>query len=194
MGALVAVLVLVVYPITEIILAVWVASLIGWGPTIALLAVGFAVGILIMRWAGMSAAASLRSAARTGALPGGDVGAHALTFLGGLLIMVPGFLTDLIGLLLVLPPTRSLVRRTVGRALGRRVRAAGFTVIETTQADGTRVSRMYEGDVVQGEVVQRHDEPPGGTASPEGSSPGQDVERPRRGGRDGADPGRAEEA
>lgn len=161
MGRVIALLVLVVYPITEIALAVWAASLIGWGWVMAAFAAGIGVGLLVMRWAGASAAASLRAASRTGALPGGEVGDHALTFLGGFLIMVPGFLTDLAGVLLVLPPTRSLVRRASGRALGRRVRAAGFTVVETTRADGTRVSRVVEGDVVPGEVVDRRDDPTG---------------------------------
>jgi UPF0716 protein FxsA len=166
MGALIALLVLVVYPITELLVMTWMAGQVGWGWTLALLAAGLAVGILVMRSAGASAMRALTAASRTGALPGGEVGDHALTFLGGLLIAVPGFVTDLLGMLLVLPPTRSLIRRAAGRSVRRRVRTAGFTVIETTGPDGKPVAQVFDGDVVRGEVIDRHDDPPHGQQPP----------------------------
>lgn len=180
MGAAIALVVLVVYPITEIAVATWLAGEVGWGWTLALLAAGLAVGILIMRSAGASALRVLTTASRTGALPGGEVGDHALTFLGGLLIAVPGFVTDVLGLLLVLPPTRLLIRRIAGRALRRRVRAAGFTVVQTTGPDGSPVTGVVDGDVIRGEVLDRHDEPTAGNP-PRPPSPGSEGPTPRPG-------------
>ena len=75
-----------------------------------------------------------------------------LLWLAGLLLFLPGFLSDIAGLLLLLPPVRALVRGTLGRRLGRRV----------------VVMRGYGGamprDVVPGEIV-REDQTAGSTGN-----------------------------
>ncbi len=165
MGRLIALLVLVVYPLTELLVASWVASMIGWAWVMVLVLVGLLLGLLVMSRAGRRAADGLSSAARTGSLPGGEVGDSALLFLSGALIAVPGFVTDVLGLALLVPPLRRVVRRLAGATIGRRIRASGFS-LTTATVDGVTVTRLHEGDVIAGEVVERHDADPGETDVP----------------------------
>ncbi|TAK69678.1 MAG: FxsA family protein [Actinomycetota bacterium] len=163
MGAVIAVL-FIAWPVIEILVAVWVASAIGWLWMFALLVLGFVLGILVMRWAGSSAMQSLRQAATTGGrMPAGRVGDSGLVFLGGLLLAFPGFLTDVIGLLLILPPTRALIRLTGGLWIGRRLAARGLSIIRVTGTDGAAQTRVVRGDVIPGQVVD--DQPPPGSPS-----------------------------
>lgn len=140
------------YPALEIATAWWVATIIGWGNVIGLLIVGAVVGFLLMRAAGRAAFASWQVAATTGTLPEGAAGSHVLRFLAGLLIAIPGFWTDLLGIALALPPVQAIVRPRFASWFG--VRA---TMRSTTQY----------GDVIQGVVIHDEEPPnPRGTLEP----------------------------
>ena len=141
------------YPLLEIVTAYLVAQWIGWGWMLLLLLIGFPIGFAIMRNAGDAAMADLERATRTGVEV--DSGRHALGFLAGLLVFVPGFWTDLAGLLLLLPPVQRLVR---GRS--RTWVEARFTAVRMPGV------RYPSGDVIQGTVI-RH-EPP----APDGGADG----------------------
>ncbi len=178
MGRAIALLALVVYPITEIVVASLVAAQIGWAWVLLLFLAGAIVGLAVMGRAGRKAAEGLAEASRVGELPGGAVGNSALMFLSGALIFVPGFVTDVVGLGLLVPPVRDGVRRVAGRTIGRRIQAGGYSVT-TTSVDGVTVTRLHEGDVVSGEVVDRRDEDPAaGPDAPEGTPEGPPPELP----------------
>ena len=83
------------YPLLEVLTAYAVGVWIGWGWMLLLLLVGIPIGFAIMRNAGDAAMVDLQRAAQSGQEP--DAGRHGLAFLGGLLIMIPGFWTDLAG-------------------------------------------------------------------------------------------------
>ena len=87
------------YPLLEVATAYAVATLIGWGWMLLLLVAGIPVGFAIMRNAGDAAMRDVITSTDGG--PPADSSRHALSFVGGLLIAVPGFWTDLMGLLLV---------------------------------------------------------------------------------------------
>lgn len=72
--------------------------------------------------------------------------------LGGLLIMLPGLISDVLGLVLLVPPVRSVLRRSVERSLERRVRAASPGTI----GDAYQQARIHrpDGKVVPGEVIR----------------------------------------
>ena len=157
------------YPLLEVLTVVGVASIIGWGWTLLALLAGIPIGVAVMRQAGRSAFAVIRDAAQSGGLPSGEAGAHALTFLAGLLIAVPGFVSDCIGLILLLPPVSRLVRRRYGP------RVAAFAA--STQS---HTATSFGGpDVVIGHVVHHDD-----AGSPP-SDPGPDPRAPRAGYADG---------
>jgi UPF0716 protein FxsA len=139
------------YPLLELLTAYFVAQWIGWGWTLLLLLAGFPIGFAIMRNASDAAMRDLSSAQNGTEV---DAGRHALTFVGGLLFLVPGFWSDLLGLLLVLPPTQRLRRRNGSTWISSRV-----TTIRMPGAS------YPSGDVIQGTVITdqppRRSDPPG---------------------------------
>ncbi|EIF01129.1 FxsA family protein [Saccharomonospora glauca] len=103
------------------IAAIWaVASLIGFLATLGLLVAGALVGSWLARREGGKAMRAVLDTARAGRSPLGEVTDGMLIGLGGLLIFVPGFVSDVAGLLLLLPPTRAVARRLWLRRLERR--------------------------------------------------------------------------
>lgn len=128
------------YPLLEVATAYAVGVLIGWGWMLLLLVAGIPVGLAVMRNAGDGAMRDAQRAASLGRPVDGS--RHALGFVGGLLIMIPGFWTDLVGLLLVIPVTQRLFR-TRGRAWLE-------TRFTTVRMPGVRYP---SGDVIQGTVI-----------------------------------------
>ena len=141
---------LVAYPIVEVATVIVVAQWIGWGWTLLLVVIGIPVGIGIMRNAGGAAMADLREAAVTG-VPPTEQGRHATTMLAGGLIAVPGFWTDLLGLLLLVPPTRGMFRARAGAWINARM--------ATLRMPGVYDPRGFSGDVIQGTVIRTDDAP-----------------------------------
>lgn len=115
----------VAIPIAEFWVVSQVGGLIGLWPTLALLVVSAAVGAVLMRREGTKAWAALVNAFGSGQLPTGRLADAALVLVGGILLMLPGFLTDLLGLVMILPFTRPLIRRLLAFVLARRVAGKG---------------------------------------------------------------------
>ena len=118
---------LIVWPVAEIYVIVQVAEAIGVLATIVLLLAGWPIGTWALRSQGRAAWRRLAAAISEGRPPGREVADGALILLGGMLLMIPGFITDVLGLVLLLP-TRFVVRRALIRNFQSRlvVRAAGF--------------------------------------------------------------------
>lgn len=113
---------LIAIPLIEIGLFIEAGGLIGLWPTLALVLLAAVAGLRIIRMQGIQAAARLRAALNGFGDPAEPLGQGALAVLAGMLLLVPGFFTDALGLLLLVPP----VRRAILRRLGARVRVAGF--------------------------------------------------------------------
>ncbi|MFI9204276.1 FxsA family membrane protein [Streptomyces sp. NPDC053048] len=145
-----------VWAVLEIWLLTLVAGQAGGLTVLALLAGGVLVGSYVIKRAGRRAWQRLTQSLQTpGApAPSAEGGGNALTMLGGLLLMVPGMISDVAGLLCLFPPSRALLRRTLGRRL-QRPGTLGDAFQQAQQA--ARVNHPG-GKVVQGEVVR--DEPP----------------------------------
>jgi UPF0716 protein FxsA len=138
--------VLLLVPITEIIVAVVVAHWIGAGLTVLLILAASVVGLWVLRRAGLTAARELRRL-RTGTVPGREVGDAGLWFVAGALLLVPGLLTDVAGLLLLLPPVRSLVTAFLAHRLRRRFEVAARRVtVQGEVVDGVTVTSWVEDD------------------------------------------------
>ncbi len=143
-----------------VVLEVWLLTLVagaaGGLTVLALLVGGVVVGSYVIKRAGRRAWRRLTESLQTpGAAPApAEGGGNALTMLGGLLLMVPGLLSDAAGLLCLFPPTRSLLRRAGERWLNR---PAG----PGTLGDAFQQARMRQpdGKVVQGEVIREDDRP-----------------------------------
>lgn len=107
------------YVVAEVA-AVWaVASLIGFLPTLGLLLLGAFVGSWLARREGGKAMRAFLDSARAGRSGHNEVTDGMLIALGGLLILVPGFVTDIAGLLVLVPPTRGVLRKAWVRRIER---------------------------------------------------------------------------
>ncbi|PXY34703.1 hypothetical protein BAY59_04120 [Prauserella coralliicola] len=112
--------VFLLYLVAEVA-AVWaVASLIGFLPTLGVLLAGAFLGSWLARREGGKAARAFMATARSGRSPHAEVTNGMLVGLGGLLILIPGFVSDVFGLLLLLPPTRAVVRKAWVRRIEKR--------------------------------------------------------------------------
>lgn len=136
------------YVVAEIAALVWVASLIGVAWTACLLLGGSLVGLILMRSQWRRVIQGLRQAGRGEASPGVAIADGALVALGSALMVIPGLVTSALGLLLLIPPTRFLVRPVVILIAGRRAAAlaAGAEAF-------TRTAYRGPGEVIDGEVV-----------------------------------------
>ena len=151
--------ILLAYPLTEILAAFLLAYWIGWGWTLLILLAGIPIGIIIMRVAGIAAFASLREAARGGRLPDGAPGSHGLTFLAGLLIVIPGLCTNVAGLLVLTPPIRESLRRRLARKI---TIPGGFPIFFAESGANSSDGPNYaQGDVIPGEVIHSENEQTG---------------------------------
>ena len=166
---LLLVLLFIVVPILELWVLIEIGSAIGVLPTIALLILDSVLGAALMRSQGRSAWARFNRALAEGRVPGREVLDGALVIFGGALLLTPGFLTDILGLCLLLPPTRAVVRKVlVQRFAGRIVttasagaqhRATQMFTFQTGRGatrrggDATR----FDDDVVEGTA---HETPP----------------------------------
>ena len=123
--ALVAIFIAV--PLAELYVILKVGDAIGALPTIALLAADSVLGSLLLRAQGRSVWRRFNEALAGGRMPHREVVDGVLVIFGGAFLITPGFLTDIVGVLLLVPPTRAVIRRLVARRLGRRVavRVAG---------------------------------------------------------------------
>jgi UPF0716 protein FxsA len=117
---LLLVLIFIIVPLAELYVIIEVGRAIGALPTIALLIVDSILGSLLLRSQGRAAWRRFNDALRERRPPAREVLDGALIIFGGALLLTPGFLTDVLGAILLLPPTRAGVRRTLIGWFGRR--------------------------------------------------------------------------
>jgi UPF0716 protein FxsA len=115
----------IVVPLAELYVILKVGDAIGALPTIALLAADSLLGSMLLRSQGRSVWQRFNETMASGRVPHRELLDGVLVIFGGAFLITPGFLTDIVGLLLLLPPTRSVIRRLVVRRLGRRVGVSG---------------------------------------------------------------------
>jgi UPF0716 protein FxsA len=145
---LVLLLLFVVVPIVEIYVIIQVGQAIGAVPTVLLLIADAVLGTWLFRREGRKAWRALQEAIRAGRVPAREVADGALVVVGGAFLLSPGFVTDVVGLLCVLPPTRALLRRALTGVVGVRLLGPMAPVVRR----GTRGARA-RGRVIDGEVV-----------------------------------------
>ncbi|CAA9485202.1 MAG: hypothetical protein AVDCRST_MAG65-1687 [uncultured Solirubrobacteraceae bacterium] len=118
---LVLIALFIVVPLLELAVIIEIGREIGVGPTIAVLIADSVLGSLLMRAQGRAAWRRFTQATRGGRPPAREVIDGALIVAGGALLLTPGFITDVLGLALLLPPTRAVVRRILAQRLLKRM-------------------------------------------------------------------------
>ncbi|HET6831513.1 MAG TPA: FxsA family protein [Solirubrobacterales bacterium] len=105
------VLLFIVLPIAELYVIIQVGDLIGIWPTLALLLLDGVLGAILLRSQGRSAWRRFQEALARSRMPVKEVYDGAAIIFGAALLMTPGFITDVFGFLLLIPPTRAALRR-----------------------------------------------------------------------------------
>jgi len=114
------VILFIVVPIAELFVIIQVGQLIGVWPTLALLLADALLGSLLLRHQGRGAWRRFNEAIAARRFPGKEVADGVLIVIGGTLLLTPGFITDVVGLLFLIPPTRAVARRLLRRfTIGR---------------------------------------------------------------------------
>jgi UPF0716 protein FxsA len=129
------VLVFIVLPIAELYVIIQVGGAIGVPLTLALLLLDGVVGAVLARSQGRAAWRRFNLALAEGRVPARETADGAMIIFGGALLLTPGFITDVFGLALLLPPTRALIRRSLG-GMARRRTAFTWTVAGPGTAGG----------------------------------------------------------
>ncbi|HEY6779493.1 MAG TPA: FxsA family protein [Thermoleophilaceae bacterium] len=119
-------LLFIVVPLAELYVILQVAELLGGGVTGALLTVGLlaldsVLGTLLLRSQGRAVWRRFNVALSEARMPHREVIDGVLVIVGGALLLTPGFLSDILGVLLLVPPTRAGIRRLLIRRLGSRL-------------------------------------------------------------------------
>jgi UPF0716 protein FxsA len=115
------VVIFILVPIAELYVIIKVGEAIGLLPTLVLLLADALLGSLLLRHQGRAAWIRFNRALAEGRLPHKEVFDGVLVITGGALLLTPGFLTDILGLILLIPPTRALVRAMSARFVRRRL-------------------------------------------------------------------------
>ena len=131
-------------PLLEIFALIQVGQVIGPWWTILLLVLDSLIGAWLIKREGGRAWRALTTALQTGRMPARELADGALILVGGTLMLTPGFVTDALGILFILPVTRPVARRLLTQVITRRLLGSG---------DATRPGPGSGGSVVRGEVV-----------------------------------------
>lgn len=169
MPVLLLFIVFIVVPIVELLLILQVAELLGGGAvggglTLGLLIVDSLLGAWLLRNQGRSVWRQLTAELDAGRMPAREVVDGAFVIVGGVLLLTPGFLTDIVGVAMLVPPTRRLFGTWVFGLLTRRVRLA-FRIVDTGLQNFPRSTRQRQWDFDAEDVAE--DAPDSLTAAPE---------------------------
>lgn len=108
-------LLILLIPLLEIVFVLLSGKIIGALWTIVLIVVTGILGVYLIRFEGMKAKQQLQKAMANGQPPGPAMIDGVLLFIAGVLLILPGFLSDIIGVLLALKPTRQLFKPLIYR-------------------------------------------------------------------------------
>ncbi len=111
----------VLVPLAELAVLIAVGDWIGLVPTLVLLLVVSLAGAWLAKREGLAAWRRFQAALTEGRMPTVEVADGAMILLAGALLLTPGFLSDVLGILLLLPPTRALASRQLPRLAQRRL-------------------------------------------------------------------------
>jgi UPF0716 protein FxsA len=167
----------ILLPIAELYVIIQVGQWIGLLPTLAILVLDGFVGAALARSQGQTAWERFNRALSDGRVPAKETADGAMIILGGALLLTPGFITDVFGFALLIPPTRALLRGGLSR-LARRRMSFGWTVAsppprpwsygtphaQPGETPTRRRARSYDVEGTAHEVTDPPDELPRGSS------------------------------
>ncbi|UZJ61428.1 membrane protein FxsA [Pseudomonas sp. KU26590] len=159
-------LLLLLFPVLELFVLVKVGMSIGFLPTFLLVVAGSMLGVFVVRIAGVATALSARQSLARGELPAQQMLNGLMMTIGGGLLVLPGFISDVLGLLFLMPFTRRLI---VGKVRNRaEAQAARQRAFAENMHAANSAGPMHPGaarpearrpEVIEGEVIEGEYEP-----------------------------------
>jgi UPF0716 protein FxsA len=164
---------LLTLPAAEVAAFILVAAEIGLAPAFGLLLATSAAGLIVLRYVGVARLARLRVAVTQSGLPGIEAGGDAfLTIFAGILLLLPGFITDGLGILLLLAPVRRWIGARFQRFVQRHQAAGPPGVVDLDREEWSRTPDQVLGS------------PPAGRGPPNFATPPAGEDPPRKNGAD----------
>jgi UPF0716 protein FxsA len=142
----------IVVPIVELYVIIQVGQAIGIVPTLALLLADAVLGSLLLRHQGRGAWRRFNEALAARRFPAREVADGVMIAVGATLLLTPGFITDIFGLILLIPPTRAIIRRLMSAYVGRRFVVVGAGAFRPRPGSGQGTGRPYDFDGTAEEI------------------------------------------
>ncbi|PYF84655.1 MULTISPECIES: FxsA family protein [Marinomonas] len=143
-----ALLLFILVPIVEMTVLIQVGGKIGALATVGLVFLTAIIGVTLIRKQGLETSLKAQEKMRRGELPATEVAEGVMLVFAGLCLLIPGFVTDAIGALLLVPPLRKLF------AAGLIVKFVSSLMARGTQwRDGQRYGPKDDGDIIEGEYA-----------------------------------------
>ena len=153
------ILVFIALPIAELYVIIQVGGAIGVLPTLALLVIDGFVGAALARSQSRAAWERFNRVLAEGRVPGREVFDGAMIIFGGALLLTPGFITDVVGLFLLVPATRALLRRFLTRSVSKRTGVAWRVTRFGAARAGARRSTSRPGYDYEGSAREIPEQP-----------------------------------
>ena len=150
MPLLALIAIFVVVPLAELYVIFQVGDVLGWAPTLAILVADSLLGTWLLKSQGRAVWRRFNETLGQGRVPHREIVDGVLVIFGGAFLITPGFITDILGVLLLLPPTRALFRRQLQKRLELRTVASVGRVRRPSTAD-------YD---VEGTATEHYEPPP----------------------------------
>ena len=126
----------------------WLGGRIGFWPTVGLIAATALLGSLLAHREGLSALSRFRGRMASGAMPGAELTDGLIILVAGALLLTPGVLTDVVGFLGLLPPTRALIRSALTKrfqkGIASRTHVAVWPTPREHDTDGGAIDAEFE--------------------------------------------------
>ncbi|MEW5550404.1 FxsA family protein [Peribacillus frigoritolerans] len=120
---------IIAMPVVEIIVLLLSGNLIGFWPTLFLIAATGLIGAYLAKRQGMETWKKAQEQIRYGMMPGNEIIDGICIFIGAALLLSPGLISDIMGLIVVFPPTRNLLKPIVIRFIMNRMNKGKVTII-----------------------------------------------------------------
>ena len=171
-------LLLLLYPVLELVAIVRIGGMIGVANTLFWFVAAAVLGFGIMKTRGKFMLGKFQASLARGEVPANDTLHSMMVIVGGFALMVPGFLSDVVGLLMIIPGTRHLIATYLKWTLLRKMKSGSFRVFTSGNVPpfgaGPRPQqqpgefrdvspREIRGDVIEAEVVERSSRDPSKT-------------------------------
>ena len=149
-------LLFLVFPLLELFLLIRVGSSIGAAATLLLVLAGGVLGVLCIRLAGFTTALKVRQRMAQGEMPNNDMLNGLLLVIGGGLLFLPGFISDAMGVLCLLPFVRQWLIKRIGIHMNQSAtRSQQFYSQSSTYTEQDQPSEPRQAQIIEGEYERK---------------------------------------